>query len=184
MRSAKIWFPQISSVWRNKEKWDGKACHVQGTWEGPTGIWWSKLNETDCLQDLYIYRRTILNWILQKLVDRKWTGPIRLWIVTGGMFLWTWCWNELHKMRSIWLTEKPLSFTQGTLICVVRIATPHTCSSITNIYIGKGKAVPLQAWTGPEGSRRLRLPGFKTISTWRWWGCQLIQGCNWPAYGS
>jgi hypothetical protein len=24
----------------------------------------------------------------------------------------------------------------------------------------KGKAVPLQAWTGPEGSRRLRLPDF------------------------
>jgi len=24
------------------------------------------------------------------------------------------------------------------------------------------KAIPLQAWTGPEGSRRLRLPDFKT----------------------
>jgi hypothetical protein len=29
---------------------------------------------------------------------------------------------------------------------------------------GKGKAIPLQAWTGPEGSRRLRLPDFKTFS--------------------
>jgi len=29
----------------------------------------------------------------------------------------------------------------------------------------KGKAIPLQAWTGPEGSRRLRLPDFKAIST-------------------
>jgi len=28
---------------------------------------------------------------------------------------------------------------------------------------GKGKAIPLQAWTDPEGSRRLRLPDFKTI---------------------
>ena len=28
---------------------------------------------------------------------------------------------------------------------------------------GKGKAIPLQAWTGPEGSRRMRLPDFKTI---------------------
>ena len=27
---------------------------------------------------------------------------------------------------------------------------------------GKGKAIPLQAWTGPEGSTRLRLPVFKT----------------------
>jgi len=30
---------------------------------------------------------------------------------------------------------------------------------------GKGKTIPLQAWTGPEGSRRLRLPDFKTIGT-------------------
>jgi hypothetical protein len=27
------------------------------------------------------------------------------------------------------------------------------------------KTIPLQAWTGPEGSRRLRLPHFKTIGT-------------------
>ena len=33
---------------------------------------------------------------------------------------------------------------------------------------GKGKASPLQTWTGPEGSRKLRLPDFKTIGTWRW----------------
>ena len=31
----------------------------------------------------------------------------------------------------------------------------------------KVKAIPLQAWTGPEGSRRLRLPDFKTIGTCR-----------------
>jgi hypothetical protein len=29
----------------------------------------------------------------------------------------------------------------------------------------KGKAIPLQAWTGPEGSSRLRLQDFKTIDT-------------------
>jgi hypothetical protein len=29
----------------------------------------------------------------------------------------------------------------------------------------KGKAIPLQLWTGPEGSKRLRLPDFKTIGT-------------------
>jgi hypothetical protein len=30
---------------------------------------------------------------------------------------------------------------------------------------GKGKAIPVQAWTGPEGSRWLRVPDFKTIDT-------------------
>jgi hypothetical protein len=29
----------------------------------------------------------------------------------------------------------------------------------------KGKAIPLQAWTGTEGSRRLGLPDFKTMGT-------------------
>jgi len=31
--------------------------------------------------------------------------------------------------------------------------------------VKKGKAIPLQAWTGPEGSRSLRLPDFKTFGT-------------------
>jgi len=29
---------------------------------------------------------------------------------------------------------------------------------------GKGKAVLLQAWNGPEGSRKLRLPDFMTMA--------------------
>jgi hypothetical protein len=33
---------------------------------------------------------------------------------------------------------------------------------------GKSKAVPLQTWSGPKDSRRLRFPDFKTIVTGRW----------------
>ena len=29
---------------------------------------------------------------------------------------------------------------------------------------GKGKAVPLQAWSGPQGSRKLRFPDFMTTA--------------------
>jgi len=29
----------------------------------------------------------------------------------------------------------------------------------------KVKTIPLQAWTGPEGSKRLRVPDFKKIDT-------------------
>jgi len=43
---------------------------------------------------------------------------------------------------------------------------------LTEMSKGKGKAIPLQAWTGPEGSRRLRLPDFKTTGTFRWKDCQ------------
>ena len=47
-------------------------------------------------------------------------------------------------------------------------------SVIVNLHIGlrypihyckgKGKAVPLQAWSGPEGSRKLRFPDFMTMA--------------------
>jgi len=39
------------------------------------------------------------------------------------------------------------------------------------IYLPPGfkkKAITLQAWTGFEGSRSVRLPEFKTIGTGRW----------------
>jgi hypothetical protein len=36
---------------------------------------------------------------------------------------------------------------------------------ILDSYSKKGKAIPLQAWTGPKDSRRLRLLDFKTIGT-------------------
>jgi len=33
------------------------------------------------------------------------------------------------------------------------------------VYVkGKGKAIPLQAWTGPEGSRKLRFQDFVTTA--------------------
>jgi len=31
--------------------------------------------------------------------------------------------------------------------------------------ICKGKAIPLQAWAGPEGSEKLRLPDFMAFGT-------------------
>ena len=40
---------------------------------------------------------------------------------------------------------------------------PRVNLNIILRFHGKGKAVPLQAWTGPEGSWRLRLPDMKTI---------------------
>jgi len=32
------------------------------------------------------------------------------------------------------------------------------------IFIPKDKSVPLEAWTGPEGSRKLRFPDFLTTA--------------------
>jgi len=39
---------------------------------------------------------------------------------------------------------------------------------ITSTNKGKGTAVPLQAWSHPESSRKLRFPDFMTTGT-GWW---------------
>jgi hypothetical protein len=54
---------------------------------------------------------------------------------------------------------------------------PQTDNSVhlvpTSFHVSKrGKAIPLQALRGPEGSRSFRLPDFKTIGTLKWQGCQ------------
>jgi hypothetical protein len=44
----------------------------------------------------------------------------------------------------------------------------NVCKQIINYNVKKGKAIPLQAWTGSEGSRRVRFPYFKIIGTRMW----------------
>jgi len=41
----------------------------------------------------------------------------------------------------------------------------YNCNAEVESGKGKGRAIPLQAWTGPEGSRRLGPPDFKTVGT-------------------
>ena len=53
-----------------------------------------------------------------------------------------------------------------------------TCFGLTFTFTFTDKSLPLsskilnQTLAGPECSRRLRLPHFKTIRTWKWEGCQ------------
>jgi hypothetical protein len=50
-------------------------------------------------------------------------------------------------------------------ILVNIMAGRDICCTDDAALCGKGKAILLQAWTGPEVSRRLRLPDFKTVGT-------------------
>jgi hypothetical protein len=45
------------------------------------------------------------------------------------------------------------------------IISSETLIKLRLLNMVKGKAIPLQALTDPEGSRRLRFPHFKTIDT-------------------
>ena len=42
---------------------------------------------------------------------------------------------------------------------------------------GNGKAVPLEAWSGPEGSRKLRFPDFMTMAQS---GGKVVSLMHWP----
>jgi hypothetical protein len=48
-------------------------------------------------------------------------------------------------------------------------STDKTCTKFNSLYMLETfipvKGIPLYAWTGPEGSRRLRLPNFRTFGT-------------------
>ena len=73
-----------------------------------------------------------------------------------------WLWYQLTDIHSTTHAFYKKYHTSMTDACY---RTPGCLSPIYGKK--KGKAIPLQAWTGPEGSRRLRLPDFKTIGTWR-----------------
>jgi hypothetical protein len=48
---------------------------------------------------------------------------------------------------------------------------------VSVLPIGKGKTVPLQAWSGPEGSRKLRFPDFMTTAQD---GGKVVSPTHWP----
>jgi hypothetical protein len=72
------------------------------------------------------------------------------------------------------ISETSIGYLQNTSPALLRRGTnsdkfkvdgAQRCSPHLKVYMslkskGKGKSIPLQSWTGPEGSRRLRLPEF------------------------
>jgi hypothetical protein len=103
-------------------------------------------------------------------VIRAWTS-YDIWI-TAYRFMW--------KLSSVWLhTSRRRGFGCGPnvrnvkFVCVTSVWISFFLEEAVFLILvmwcgSKGKAIPLQAWTGREGSRRLRTPYFKTIVTWRW----------------
>jgi hypothetical protein len=72
-------------------------------------------------------------------------------------------WSSVDRMTC---AKFVLNVQIWTQIANRNLATAASCR--LRCKTCNGKAIPLQAWRGPEGSRRLRLPDFKTIGTWRW----------------
>jgi len=58
-----------------------------------------------------------------------------------------------------------LGYLQHSLLLPATLSAPTPVSALVHTTLFTGKAIPLQAWTGPKGSRSLGLPDFKTIGT-------------------
>jgi len=46
------------------------------------------------------------------------------------------------------------------MTCDGKAHSSFRCSWLNSFLYSKGKAIPLQAWSGPEGSRKLKFPHF------------------------
>jgi hypothetical protein len=58
------------------------------------------------------------------------------------------------------------SASTGRIEDTLRIQAIYSAKTSQHLVkVVRGKAIPLQAWRDPEGSRRLRLSDFKTIGT-------------------
>ena len=65
-------------------------------------------------------------------------------------------------MLLFWLAMTPCILVDKSLLNYRHHITEDDC--LYGHIHGKGKAVPLQAWSGPEGCRKLRLPDFMTTA--------------------
>jgi len=88
--------------------------------------------------------------------------------------LMAWCLTEngvvtfyLHLPQGFPMAVPILSDDCAFFISQIRATFP-THLTLLDFSNKKGRAVPLQVWTDPEGSRRLRLPDLKTFGTWSW----------------
>jgi hypothetical protein len=70
------------------------------------------------------------------------------------------------KRAIFWIIVCRLSAVPRCLQCEVKAHVFFTAVTFREraTQIGKGKAVPLQAWSGPEGSRKLRFPDYMTTA--------------------
>jgi len=122
----------------------------------------SKLCPWLCVQNLIIVLREERNY----LGLRAWCSEKKNWLARGTgeycimrRFIWV---NNFRLVKSRWVrwAGHVAHGRKNTNWWIIQIMG---CSLFTCLHV-EGKAVPLQAWSGPEGSRKLRFPDFVTTA--------------------
>ena len=118
------------------------------------------------LRHLYVpcLERTFHAHSKKKKQEKLWHVRIGLQLFTQRNFrLWI-----RKQMIAALLEFNLLSISLWMQFLLVTVSANFWSSAAFCNYVEKRKAIPLQAWTGPEGFRRLRLPDFKTIGSRMW----------------
>ena len=145
---------------KSEGKVKGKAVPLEA-WSAPEGS--RKLRYTD-------YKRTAQDG--GKIVSLTYRPHSPPGNAPGTHFCYRLCWPQGHSaIRRIlcqWkIPMSPAGIEPATFWFVTQRLN-HCATAVpssTCIYgKGKGKVIPLQAWSGPEGSRKLRLPDFMTMA--------------------
>jgi len=110
---------------------------------------------------LHVWRRNA-EWNIQGHIKMEKIFNLRSYLFRGKLGPWRWgmryspetsITTNQHRVTSR-KREELISAAMG----VRNLASPWNFSGRWIRYKGKGKAFPLQAWTGPVGSRHLRFP--------------------------
>jgi len=75
----------------------------------------------------------------------------------------------LTRLQLIFLNKQGIPYSLYFMVAEESTTPCYTQKAFSTRHVtadgkGKGKAVPLQAWIGPEGSRKLRFPDFITTA--------------------
>ena len=76
----------------------------------------------------------------------------------------------IHRASSDFFSTVYAFFTVTVVIVLIKYCAVCQSLSVTSLLFllllqqGRDKAVPLQAWSGPEGSMKLRFPDFMTTA--------------------
>jgi len=103
-------------------------------------------------------------------VTNKWRHTSTLTVCIHGVERgkFTLLFTFLNNTKERWVGLIPSNATKQTGVytrfLILTLLLSDLCLLFTSTQ-QKGKAIPLQAWSGPEGTRRLRLPDFKTFGT-------------------
>jgi len=78
-----------------------------------------------------------------------------------------------------WNSQGFSKLVMGLLCFYFKFCISYLCTQRWQVKgKGKGKAVLLQAWSGPEGSRKLRFPDFMTTAQY---GGKVVSFTHWPS---